>query len=406
MLRDLLVFFEYHSKWVFVILVYQTFLLSVFFFFFGRWSKSRSNLVLSLFYLIAGTIFLAFLFQHTGQIRLSGTLNILLPGGFLLLMPAAYLYLRIKTNNEFGNRINELLHYAPAAFIILVNLVLAIVNQSARQNFMLEGARPAAYTYLVQIALLGQFLYYSLRTVKLLLKKRHSVFKIPAIIDLADNKWLIMLFISFGLFSVVMSVMVIDSMLHNKQTDDIIPYILLFILITILTALFSMKQKDSRELTVETQKTGKQNNTQSDPVYSGNQESTATDEHCINNKPRPQLDDHKKEELTIAVSKLIEEKAFIDPDFSLDWLSKRVNSNSKYISQVVNEISGKSFISYVNELRINEAKKLLTVQNADKYSIEGIGQMVGYQSKSTFNTHFKKLTGMTPSEYLKRSLTQ
>ncbi|HHN48650.1 MAG TPA: helix-turn-helix domain-containing protein [Bacteroidales bacterium] len=402
MLKDLLVFFEFHSKWVFVILVYQTFLLSIFFFFFGRWSKSRSNLILSLFFLISGIIFLAFLFQHTGQIRLSGVLNILLPGGFLLLMPAGYLYLRIKTDNTFGKRMNELLHYAPAAILILVNMILATLNQSARQNFMQEGARPAMYTYLVQIALLVQLLYYSFRYLKLLRKESPSAFKTPVIPDLAKNKWLVLLFASFGLFYVIMSVMVIDSMLYNKQTDDIIPYILLFIVITMLIALFSMKQKDARNLTFEAQEANSQNIPQSDPVYSGKQDNTSAHDNRINNKPRPQLDCQKKEELTEAVSKLIEEKAFIDPKFSLDWLSKKVPSNSKYISQVVNEMSGKPFIDYVNELRIKEAKKLLTEKNAGKYSIEGIGQMVGYQSKSTFNTHFKKLIGMTPSEYLKK----
>ena len=83
-------------------------------------------------------------------------------------------------------------------------------------------------------------------------------------------------------------------------------------------------------------------------------------------------------------------------------LAKSMNSNSKYVSEVVNVSTGKTFSQYIRELRIDEAKKLIEEKNTELYSIEGISRIVGYNSKSSFNSHFKELTGMTPSEYLQR----
>jgi YesN/AraC family two-component response regulator len=67
------------------------------------------------------------------------------------------------------------------------------------------------------------------------------------------------------------------------------------------------------------------------------------------------------------------------------------------LSQVINEGLGKSFFEMLAEYRIIAAKDILAVQKHIK--IEEIAEMVGYSSKSSFNTAFKKITGLTPSEY-------
>jgi AraC-like DNA-binding protein len=59
----------------------------------------------------------------------------------------------------------------------------------------------------------------------------------------------------------------------------------------------------------------------------------------------------------------------------------------------------KNFFNYINDLRIAKAKKMLNGDQHDKLSIEGIAKVVGFQSKSSFYTAFKKTTGITPTEY-------
>lgn len=91
------------------------------------------------------------------------------------------------------------------------------------------------------------------------------------------------------------------------------------------------------------------------------------------------------------------EKPFLKSDFSLPQLADRLRLSVHVVSQVINESLGKSFFEMTAEYRVEAAKQLLKDQPNIK--IEEIAEQVGYNSKSSFNTAFKKLTGMTPSEF-------
>jgi AraC-like DNA-binding protein len=95
------------------------------------------------------------------------------------------------------------------------------------------------------------------------------------------------------------------------------------------------------------------------------------------------------------------EKPYLDQDLNIFTLAKRLNTNSKYLSQVINQEFNKSFVHFVNEYRIEEAKKIL-VRNSN-YTIEAQSQMVGFKSKSSFNIAFKRHTGITPSLFIQNN---
>ncbi len=102
-----------------------------------------------------------------------------------------------------------------------------------------------------------------------------------------------------------------------------------------------------------------------------------------------------KEELLGIMSS---EKPYLDQDLNIFSLAKRLNTNSKYLSQVINQDFNKSFVHFVNEYRIEEAKQILLTKN--NYTIEAQSQMVGFKSKSSFNIAFKRHTGQTPSHFI------
>ena len=93
-----------------------------------------------------------------------------------------------------------------------------------------------------------------------------------------------------------------------------------------------------------------------------------------------------------------EVRSYRNPDISLETLAQQLNISSKHLSQVINE-SGQHFYDLINQYRIEEAKHLLKEQNGD--NILQIAYRTGFNSKPTFNAAFKKMTGMTPSEYIK-----
>lgn len=94
--------------------------------------------------------------------------------------------------------------------------------------------------------------------------------------------------------------------------------------------------------------------------------------------------------------------AYCNPDFSLQTLALNLNSNTKYVSQAINEISGKNFRSLINEYRISMARRrLLDKKVYGNVTIQYLANSVGFQSSTTFYSVFKKLTGLTPSMYQK-----
>jgi AraC-like DNA-binding protein len=91
------------------------------------------------------------------------------------------------------------------------------------------------------------------------------------------------------------------------------------------------------------------------------------------------------------------QKPFLNPSFSLPDLAQQLGTTVHVLSQVINEGLGKNFFEMTAEYRVQEAKRLLKEQPNVK--VEEIAEQVGYNSKSSLNTSFKKITGMTPSEY-------
>jgi len=93
------------------------------------------------------------------------------------------------------------------------------------------------------------------------------------------------------------------------------------------------------------------------------------------------------------------EKPFLNPSFSLPWLAQKLAVSPHHLSQILNESLGQSFFDFTAQYRIEEAQVLLKNEATAHIKIEEIAEMVGYNSKSAFNTAFKKLTGQTPSVF-------
>jgi len=94
------------------------------------------------------------------------------------------------------------------------------------------------------------------------------------------------------------------------------------------------------------------------------------------------------------------EKLFCESELSLTELAKRLNTQPNYLSQVINERERKNFYDYINTLRIEEFKRLATGPDSKKYTLLGLAQECGFNSKSSFNRYFKKVTGKSPSEFI------
>lgn len=136
-------------------------------------------------------------------------------------------------------------------------------------------------------------------------------------------------------------------------------------------------------------------------LYQGLNESSFLEPIPIGNK-------YKKSTLSPAIKASIVEKLeeimegqkfYLRDDASLSKLAQELGASNHHLSQVLNESYKISFQDLLARYRIREACRMLRQEKYEQVKIENIATMVGYNSKSAFNTAFKKRTGLTPSDY-------
>jgi AraC-like DNA-binding protein len=95
-------------------------------------------------------------------------------------------------------------------------------------------------------------------------------------------------------------------------------------------------------------------------------------------------------------------KPYLESDLTINNLAEMLNTNFHKLSQVINESFDKNFYDFINSYRIIEAKRLLKSPDSEKFKIIAIAYDSGFNSKSSFYNAFRKNTGITPGEYLKK----
>ena len=92
------------------------------------------------------------------------------------------------------------------------------------------------------------------------------------------------------------------------------------------------------------------------------------------------------------------EQLYLIPDLQREDAAKRLNSNTVYLSSAIKEHTGQSFGDYVNYLRLDYARNLLSDPNKKHKLISFIATESGFKSLRTFNRAFKKRFGITPGD--------
>ena len=94
-----------------------------------------------------------------------------------------------------------------------------------------------------------------------------------------------------------------------------------------------------------------------------------------------------------------EQQLYLNPEFSLSLLSQQIKAGTQKISLVINTRAGCNFNEYVNRYRVRHAIALMDNPKTALHTIASISFDSGFNSLSSFNHAFKKLTGKTPSAY-------
>ena len=117
----------------------------------------------------------------------------------------------------------------------------------------------------------------------------------------------------------------------------------------------------------------------------------------------PMLMDELKEKI---LDIILFQKKYKDKDFSAKKLAAELNTNTRYISAVVNVRFHMNYTSFVNKYRIDEAMTILVDKRYQDLRMEEVSDMVGFANRQSFYASFFRVVGVTPREYRMQHLKQ
>jgi AraC-like DNA-binding protein len=124
---------------------------------------------------------------------------------------------------------------------------------------------------------------------------------------------------------------------------------------------------------------------------------------CADKYRKSALTEEQAEKILDRLALIMEkEKTYREMGLTLPTLAHMLDVSQHHLSQVINGKLNKSYFDFVNEYRVEDAKRAIIAPDADRFSILGIAMEAGFNSKSAFYTAFKKHTGMTPTQFKDR----
>lgn len=299
--------------------------------------------------------------------------------GLIRFLTPPFLYISILYFTSFSKNFKkkDVWHFLPFLIFLIFRFPFFITGKNI--EFSYEISR--VVFFILEIALPLQAVIYWLLSYRKLQSHLKDIHEFASSIEKNNLIWLkyfllILLFIVLGWFNLIF--------FNIKYLIDFTP--LLYLLSVFFLAYFSLQQNEVFNFS-----------------KSEFNDLSAIKEYKKENPKR--VSDIRMNELGNKLQLLIAiEKLYLDNELSLPKLAKKLNASCNETSFVINELYGNNFYNFINKYRIEEAKNLLLSEKYNQFNILGIAYESGFNSKTTFNTTFKKHTGFSPTEFVKLNL--
>ncbi len=344
---------------------------------FTKKGRSTADLVLSFWlFSIAFHLFTYYLLATRKFIEFPYLLGIEIAFPFIH-GPFLYIYTALLTGKKVA-KLKSAFHFIP---VILIYVVLSkFFLLSVAEKVLVYQNQGAGYTTILKIihfAVIPSGVIYIVLSLLLLKEHRRKISGQPSYAEKINLNWLSKLTIGMG-------VIWLSVLLGNDVTTFVC--VDLFIL---YTGYFGVKQVG---------------------IFTNKLEAPAQQNEVITIPVKYQksaIGNVLLSEIHIELLKLMDQKKlFKDPELSLNELAKQLNVHSNSLSQVINTLEDKNFYDYINELRINEFKTIVVLPENQRFTLLSLAYEVGFNSKTSFNRNFKKITGLSPTAYLKQQHIQ
>jgi AraC-like DNA-binding protein len=317
---------------------------------------------------------------------------------FLAFNPFYYLYVKSLTHEDFKFSFKTFKHFIPSFLLFLFLLFFVILSNIFTVHFNMLQQIEASKLPLVVVVYYCQVVLYTVLMVRLLNRHRKNLdmyFSFKENVTL-DWLWLfLMIYIVFTVFDA--------SVFFTNWFDAYykLGYWILMLVFVVFLGYFGTKQSDIYVGKIKRRFT---NGESADMLHIPDDNKRIL--HSISSKEsaikyeKSSLDEKQKAEMMESILAIMnEEELFKNSHLMVDVFADKLLTNKKYISQVINEIQHKNFYQFVNEYRVNYALSLMKNPDYNHYTIEAIGSMSGFNSRSSMISAFKRITGKTPSEF-------
>jgi AraC-like DNA-binding protein len=306
----------------------------------------------------------------------SGTLQSLtVPVHFVQFFTPIVFYFSIA----FFTNPNYRLELADLKFLILPVLYLFLLLLEHRQSAENKGE---LVMFILGIFLIQVILYTILSFLEIR-KHQKKILDFASDTEGIDLRWLEYIVYYVLLLSIVVT---LYNVFFNPRSLNIFINILLLVIIFVI-AYYALKQKEIFPLSENQLK-----------------EIIAIEAVQTSESKRKIISDSDLLKFKARLNELMDnQKPYLDSELNLTKLAELVNMTPHQLSYIVNTGFNANFFGYINTYRVEKAKQLLVKEEMNKLSILGIAFESGFNSKTSFNTTFKKITGQTPSEFKKRS---
>jgi AraC-like DNA-binding protein len=352
-------------------------------------------------------------------------------------MPLFYLYLLAITTPGFLFNRSHLWHLLVSGIILIGNIPYLITPNTEKLVYLSKGFNSGIHSgmipYLTSIYVIGifvilplQLIYYFWRALTLYRRHRTYIQDHYSFTENISLHWILALMASLVLFFLSNQMLYLIG--FDRSIFSSMIYNVLMLGITLFSGYYALSQMDLKAVEempeyqaglMESTDIAIESGTyqaRSESFHAQDTENTTLPESettklnlsRVNKLPvsaryaGSPLSESRKILLINRLDNIMkQEKIFKIESLSVEDVANRLETNTKYVSQVINEQYGRNFYNYINAYRVEEAQKLLLSGGWERYSMTGIAQMVGFGSKSSFNSSFKRITGLTPSEFIK-----
>ncbi len=291
---------------------------------------------------------------------------------------------------------SDLWLFLPFIACILLNIDILTAAPEVKLNIVLAGA-PDNVAFIISdiIQALQAFVFIGLSYL-LIHKYQSKAEDTLSNFNPAIFNWLLKLII---LFLSIWSLKLIGNIAEDYS------YLSMFadVLIVFLIYSIAMAQWRNPKLFVIEQLSVNEQDSLDNVSESGDSSNNKIAEESNNHSKTSALNESIRLSLLAEITKhMVEEQAFLDSQLTLMRLSDAVGITTHHLSEVLNQQEGKNFYQFVNEYRIQYFCQLLKQDHTVK--LLDLAMDAGFSSKSTFNSVFKQIKGVTPSQY-RQSLT-